>query len=40
LQDDVLHDLMKTKAYIDYELTNDNSFLAKMKLKDWERGKK
>lgn len=40
MQDDILHELLKTKAYIEYELSNENSFLAKLKLKDWESGKR
>ena len=40
MQDDVLLELQKTKAYIDYELNNENSFMSKLKLRNWEMGKK
>ena len=40
MQDDILHELLQTKAYIDYELHSDTSFLSKLKVKGWEQGKK
>ena len=40
MQDDILHELLQTKAYIDYELDSDTSFLSKLKVKGWEQGKK
>ena len=42
MQDDILHELMRNKTWIDYELNNENSFLSKLKVKDWSQqgGKK